>query len=268
MNKKRCPSANYTATPYLPPFSLQFPKQPNQAPTKQGNTRTTALLAIAKQNNLDIALITTNPHQGVPAAYLALNPLGKIPTFVGTDGLVLSEVLAIAVYRKRRPAQHPPRPHKADHAVASQDTHGALLGASKRERADVLRWMSFANSEVLPPLGGWFAPLVGRAPYVEARVAAARAQTLRAVDVLEEHLLARTYVVGDRVTVADLFVASVVARALQYCLDGEWRGGHGNVMRWFETVRNVPCYAAVAGDFVFRDDTSQSGAVVNSAEEE
>ena len=65
---------------------------------RQGNTRTTALLAVAKENNLDIKLIETNPHKGVPEPYLKLNPLGKIPTFVGSDGFVLSEVIAIAVY--------------------------------------------------------------------------------------------------------------------------------------------------------------------------
>ncbi|KAF3037410.1 hypothetical protein E8E11_004717 [Didymella keratinophila] len=194
-----------------------------------GNTRTTVLLAIAKENNLDIALIETNPHKGVPASYLKLNPLGKIPTFVGSGDFVLSEVTAIAVY------------------FASQNPRTTLLGSNKQDNANILHWMSFANSEVLPPLAGWFAPLIGRAPYVKSQVAKSRAQTLKAVQVLENHLLKKTFLVGERVTLADLFAASIIGRAFRHVLDKRWRDQHPNVTRWFETVHNVPYYAAVAG---------------------
>ena len=34
------------------------------------------------------------------AEYLQLNKLGKVPTFEGADGFVLTECIAIAVYRK------------------------------------------------------------------------------------------------------------------------------------------------------------------------
>ena len=66
----------------------------------QGNPRTTPLLAIAKENGLDIEFVETEPAKGVPAEYLKLNKLGKVPTFEGADGFVLSECIAIAVYRK------------------------------------------------------------------------------------------------------------------------------------------------------------------------
>jgi hypothetical protein len=37
---------------------------------------------------------------GVSKEYLSTNPLGKIPAFVGADGFVLSECIAIAIYSK------------------------------------------------------------------------------------------------------------------------------------------------------------------------
>jgi len=64
----------------------------------QGNPRTTAILAVAKENKLDIELVLTEPAKGVSTEYLKLNKLGKIPTFEGADGYVLSECIAIAVY--------------------------------------------------------------------------------------------------------------------------------------------------------------------------
>ncbi|CRK38558.1 hypothetical protein BN1708_020538, partial [Verticillium longisporum] len=47
----------------------------------------------------------------------------------------------------------------------SQNEKTTLLGKTKQDYASILRWMSFVNSEVLPPLGGWFRPLLGRDPY-------------------------------------------------------------------------------------------------------
>lgn len=67
---------------------------------QQGNPRTTSLLAVAKENGLDIEFVETEPAKGVSTEYLKLNKLGKVPTFEGADGFVLSETIAIAVYRE------------------------------------------------------------------------------------------------------------------------------------------------------------------------
>jgi elongation factor 1-gamma len=63
----------------------------------QGNVRTTAILAVAKANNidLDIVEVATPPDTN----YLLVNKLGKIPSFQGADGYILSECMAIAIYR-------------------------------------------------------------------------------------------------------------------------------------------------------------------------
>jgi hypothetical protein len=55
---------------------------------------------VAKANELDVELVETKPTEGVSTEFLKLNKLGKIPTFEGADGYVLSECIAIAVYRK------------------------------------------------------------------------------------------------------------------------------------------------------------------------
>lgn len=55
------------------------------------------MLAIAKENKLDIELVETQPPVE-SSDYLKLNPLGKIPTFEGANGFILTECIAIAVY--------------------------------------------------------------------------------------------------------------------------------------------------------------------------
>lgn len=45
-------------------------------------------------------MVHTNPNEGpVSDDYRRLNRLGRIPTFQGSDGYVLTEVMAIAIYR-------------------------------------------------------------------------------------------------------------------------------------------------------------------------
>ena len=63
----------------------------------QTNARTTAILAVAKANKIDLEIVeadTKNPS----ADHLKASPLGKIPAFLGEDGYPLSEAIAIAIY--------------------------------------------------------------------------------------------------------------------------------------------------------------------------
>ena len=107
--------------------------------------------------------------------------------------------------------------------------------------------MSFANSEVLPPIGAWFRPLIGRDPFNKKNVEEAQKTSLAALKVMEDHLLVNTYLVGERITLADIFCTGLIARGFQYTLDKKWRQENPNVTRWFETVYNQPIYSDVAG---------------------
>jgi elongation factor 1-gamma len=64
----------------------------------QFNPRSPAILAVAKANNLNIETVTIPSAQEAPDYYRKLNPLAKVPTFVGSDGFVLSECIAIALH--------------------------------------------------------------------------------------------------------------------------------------------------------------------------
>ena len=201
-------------------------------------------MAVAKENELELETVCEDPGKGVSAEYLKINPLGKVPTFQGSDGFVLSECIAIAIYCEccifpvcffgdgffdpLRDAGISFSPSMIERPlwlwavltsaiiVASQNEKTTLLGGTKQDYASILRWMSFANSEILPALGGWFRPLIGRDPYNKKSVDTAQANSFRAAGVLEKHLLTRTFLVGERLTLADLFATSIIARGFQY----------------------------------------------------
>ncbi|KAL8953238.1 MAG: hypothetical protein Q9222_000891 [Ikaeria aurantiellina] len=204
--------------------------------TYDGNARSPAIIAVAKANKLDLEIVETVPANGVSQDYLKINHLGKIPSFVGADGYTLTECIAIAIY------------------ITSQNEKTSLLGKTKQDYASIVRWMSFANTELLPGLGGWFRPLVGRDPYNKKSVEDSKKAALRATKVLEEHLWVNTFLVGERMSLADLFTVGIISRGFQYFFDKKWRQENPNVTRWYETVYNQPIYSAVVDKLSFIDE--------------
>lgn len=118
--------------------------------------------------------------------------------------------------------------------------------------------MSFGNGELLPALAGWFRPLVGRDSYNKKNVEDSMNQTLKTVGVLEEHLQTNTYLVGERVTLADLFVTSMIRRAFTMFFDKKWRSENPNTTRWYETVYNQPIFSDVAPKIELVDEAMKN----------
>jgi len=83
----------------------------------QGNARSIAIRAVAKEYNIDLEIVNTEPAKGVSDDYLKINHLGRIPSFVGQDGYELTECIAIAIYSTAplhaslRPNYTPPTLH-------------------------------------------------------------------------------------------------------------------------------------------------------------
>lgn len=90
--------------------------------------------------------------------------------------------------------------------------------------------------------------LTGAEPYNKKVVTDAINATMKAVSVAEDHLLVHTFLVGERITLADLFCAGFVAHGFKTFFDKKWRAENPNIVRWYETVFHQPIYAAVVGD--------------------
>ena len=114
--------------------------------------------------------------------------------------------------------------------------------------------MSFANQELLGAIAEWFRPLFGLGTYIKKNVEEAQKATLKATSVLEQHLLVNTFLVGDRITLADLFVCGLISRGFQFFFDKKWRSENPNVTRWYETIYNQPIYSAVVDKLNFIDE--------------
>ncbi|KAJ5657950.1 uncharacterized protein N7484_001599 [Penicillium longicatenatum] len=203
------------------------------------NGRTLSILVAAKHNDLDIELVQTQPNASANvsnAAYRKIQPLGKIPAFEGANGFNLSEVIAIAIY------------------VTSQNEKTTLLGKTKQDYASIVRWMSFANGEALPRLAAWYRPLMGLEGYNKKVVDEAVKAAVNTLAVFENHLTENTYLVGERITLADIFAAALLTRAFATVLDKKYREENVAFTRWYNTIINQAAFKAVCPEPKFAEE--------------
>merc|ERR1712200_244065 len=69
-----------------------------------------------------------------------------------------------------------------------------------------------------------------------------------ALEYLNTHLLTKTFLVGERVSLADIAECCTMLSLFKSVLDPAFRKPYINVTRWFTTVINQPNVKAVLGD--------------------
>jgi glutathione S-transferase len=126
-------------------------------------------------------------------AYLAINPMGKVPAIVH-NGNVVTECAAICAY-------------------LADAFPSAGLAPATTDRADYYRWLFFAAGPVEQAIT---AKHLGIEPDADQQRSAGFGTLERALDALESAVAGKTYVAGDRFTAADVYVGSQVDWGLQF----------------------------------------------------
>ena len=129
-----------------------------------------------------------------------------------------------------------------------------MLGKTKQDYASILRWLSYSNTEILPHTGHIIQSLNGTVPYNKKNVDTSQDNANKAMKTLEDHLLINTYLVGERISLADIMTASIVMRAMGHIFDKQWRKEFPSVTRWAETIVNQPMWKAVGENTKFCDE--------------
>jgi glutathione S-transferase len=152
------------------------------------------------------------------AAFLALNPNGKLPLLALGDGRHLAESNAILNFL-------------ADGSV--------LLPGDRWLRARVLQWQFFEQYSHEPYIATarFIAKYLGLPDARRAEYDAKQAGGHAALRVMDGHLADHRYFVGERFTIADitLFAYTHVAHEGGFSLDG-----YANVRRWLAQVAALP----------------------------
>lgn len=160
-------------------------------------------------------------------AFLKKFPLGKVPAFETADGKFLTESNAIAYY------------------VSNEQ----LRGKTDVEKAEVLSFLSLADNELLPAVHGWVFAFMGIIQFQKNNVERAKQDLKTTLAALNSRLVHQTFLVGERLTLADIVVFATLLSAYEKVLDPAFRAPFGSVNRWFNTVLNQPQVKAVVKGF-------------------
>ena len=171
--------------------------------------------------------------------YLALNPNKKMPT-LEDDGFVLWESNAILFYMA---AKHP---------------NSGLWPSDLRCQADVLRWLAWESAH-------WDAESCGMVVYEKASkavlglgppdpgfIARGEQNFIRFAAVLNDSLRGKTWLIGERLTIADFSVGGLVPSAERMGLPV---GDCPEILRWYKGLAVLPAWreALTAKDAAMTD---------------
>lgn len=174
-----------------------------------------------------IPVDTSKGEQHLPA-FRAINPNGKVPAIVDTDGMGGKEVrvfdsTAILLYLAEKT--------------------GEFLG-SPEDRPELLSWLLFLATG-LGPFSGQAVHFQFAAPEgLDYAVNRYRREAERHYRVLDDHLEGRTHIVGNTFTIADISAWGWLDRASRVRKDAEDPfGPYSNLKRLFETIDARPAAA-------------------------
>ena len=136
------------------------------------------------------------PWEDKPAALLAANPMGKLPTIIhhASDGdRVVSDAAAVCHYLAEASAPH--------------------FLPREEEKADYYRWMFFAAGPLEAAVS---AKAFGWEPSEQQQITAGFGSFDRTIDTLAAWFETHDHVCGDRFTMADVYVGSQVDWGLMF----------------------------------------------------
>ncbi len=155
--------------------------------------------------------------------FLARNPIGRIPTLVQDDGDALGESGAILYYLAEGTPFWPDE---------------------RRARADVLKWMFFeqySHEPFIAVLRSW-SRHGEMTDEKRAQWADKEARGYQALDVMEQHLSAHTFLVGDTPTIADIALFAYTHVAHQGGFD---LSGYPGINAWIARIEALPNHVSI-----------------------
>ena len=157
-------------------------------------------------------------------AYRKLNPNMKVPTLIDGD-LVSWESNTILRYLA---AKHNP----------------ALTGATPAEKTYVERWMDWMLASLNTPYVAVFKDAKKPAAERSADFAAQSADLIAQLKILDGHIAGKNWFALDRLTIADIALAPVVKRSLEFPIE---RPEFADLSRWMKAIEARPAFAVAIG---------------------
>lgn len=182
---------------------------------------------LAKHLGIDLDYVRVDFTRGEHRApeYLALNPNGKAPTLVDGERTLWESAAIMA--------------HLSRHAESD------LWPLGDPDRlTEVLRWVSWDAFHFAPHAGTFYfelavKPLLGLGPANRSKMSEREPLLRQSAAVLDGHLAGRRYLVGDRLSLADVCVGVLWPMAEQIELP---LAEHANIRRWHDRLMELSAW--------------------------
>lgn len=208
------------------------------------NPRKIAMLLEASGLPYEVLPVDTRKGQQHDPAFRAINPNGKVPAIVDSDGPGGKEVRvfdsnAILLYLAEK--------------------SGKFLGKPE-DRGEFLSWLMFSATGL--------GPFSGQAVHFQHfalegsdyGVKRYRNEIARHYQVLEDHLVGREFIVGDELTIVDISAWGWVDKALFVHNNPDVWDKYPNIKRWFDSINRLPAAIRareVGKDHAFKTDMDE-----------
>ena len=175
---------------------------------------------------MELAAVDLLAGEHKSAAYLTINPNGKVP-LLEDNGFLLWESHAIMQYLADKTGEHP------------------LYPTDIQARADINRWLFWSAYHFTPAVGVISRERVskkmvgGRGGPDPLEIARGEALLAAACGVLDAHLAGKPWIAQDRLTLADVAIASPLMHTAAAQLPV---AGYAQLQRWFEGVRALDAW--------------------------
>lgn len=206
------------------------------------NFRALKVLIASKYGGNDITLDQTFQFgiTNLSESYLSKFPLGKVPCVELSSGTVWDES------------------NSAAWVLCPEQMTG---GQDREKQAQVIKWMTFADVEVTPAACNWIYPIIGILKQSDD-MDRGKQDVLKLLTVFNQELKLKTWLVGERISLADISLACSLLLVYTHGMSKELREKYPHLTRWYTTVVNQTLVKDVLDkvDLTKKVDDSEKGS--------
>ena len=213
-----------------------------------GNPRAAKILIAAEYSGVSVKLVE-NFQIGVDnrtPEFLAKNPNGRVPVLETPEGPIW-ESNAIVRYIAR--------------------LGNKIYGQNAYETALIDQWIEWSRGDLENAAVAWIYPIWGYAPFDAEASKKAQELVKAQLVILNNYLKLKSFLVGERLSLADIVLAATLAGYYSTVFDVTYRKAIPNVNRWFLTVVNQPKFLKIVPQIEIVEKAKQPAAPAPKKEE-
>jgi len=120
----------------------------------------------------------------------------------------------------------------------------SLLGESSFQEGLINSWIEFSSTSLHLAVSAWVYPLKGLFQLSPQEIEIAKSSVMRLIKIVDDHLLHHTFLVAQRLTIADIILSLTIRDLYVHVFDEALCRTFQNLTRWFLTCINQSTFSS------------------------